>query len=207
MPDTTTLPQAKADKTAAGRTEHFDVLIVGAGISGIGGAYHLTTQSPGRSFVVLETQESFGGTWLTHKYPGIRSDSDLYTFGYRFKPWVGAPIATAAEILSYMNEVIDENDLGRHIRYGHKIVGASWSSADNLWTVDVERTDGTKAQFTTNFLFMCQGYYKHDQGYTPDWPGMSDFKGPIVHPQTWPDDIDLKGKKVAAAAVESTRRF
>ena len=109
-------------------SEHFDVLIVGAGISGIGSAYHLTTQLPGTSFVILETQESFGGTWLTHRYPGIRSDSDLYTFGYRFKPWVGPPIATAEEILSYMNEVIDENDIATHIRYKHKINSASWSS-------------------------------------------------------------------------------
>ena len=100
-------------------TEHFDVLIVGAGISGVGSAYHLTTQLPGTSFVILETQESFGGTWRTHRYPGIRSDSDLYTFGYRFKPWVGPPIASAEEILSYMGEVIEDNDLARHIRYGH----------------------------------------------------------------------------------------
>src|SRR4249919_1469437 len=114
-------------------TEHFDVLIVGAGISGVGGAYHLTTQCPGTSFVVLETQESFGGTCITHKYPGIRSDSDLYTFGYRFKPWTTAPIATAAEILKYMGEVIDENDLGRHIRYQHTIVSAKWSNQNNLW--------------------------------------------------------------------------
>ena len=110
------------------KTEHFDVVIVGAGISGVGGAYHLTMQCPGTSFVVLEAQESFGGTWLTHRYPGIRSDSDLYTFGYRFKPWTGAPIATAAEILAYMGAVIDDNDLARHIRYRHRIVSASWSA-------------------------------------------------------------------------------
>ena len=111
----------RAETGAHPKTEHFDVVIVGAGISGVGGAYHLTKQCPGTSFVVLEAQESFGGTWHTHRYPGIRSDSDLYTFGYRFKPWTGAPIATAAEILRYMGEVIDENDLGRHIRYRHKI--------------------------------------------------------------------------------------
>lgn len=193
-----------ADRPATSKVEHFDVLIVGAGISGVGAAYHLQTQRPGSSFVVLESKDTFGGTWVTHKYPGIRSDSDLYTFGYRFKPWTGAPIATAGEILSYMNAVIDENDLGRHIRYGHKIVGASWSSADNLWTVDVVRTDGTKAQFTTNFLFMCQGYYKHDQGYTPDWPGLADFKGRVIHPQTWPDDVDLKGKRVVVIGSGAT---
>ena len=130
MPDTTTpntaaLSAGRPQTATAAKTEHFDVIIVGAGISGIGGAYHLTTQSPGRSFVVLETQESFGGTWLTHKYPGIRSDSDLYTFGYRFKPWTGKPIATAQEIRTYMNEVIEENDLGRHIRYIHKVTSAA----------------------------------------------------------------------------------
>src|SRR5947199_9108132 len=124
--------QAKIDNAAAIGTEHFDVVIAGAGISGVGAAYHLTTQCPGTSFVVLETQESFGGTWLTHKYPGIRSDSDLHTFGYRFKPWTSAPIAAAQEILSYMGEVIAENDLGRHIRYRHTISSARWSSKDNL---------------------------------------------------------------------------
>src|SRR3954469_10830896 len=127
--------------SASQTVEHFDVLIVGAGISGIGSAYHLAKQLPGPSFVVLESQESFGGTWLTHKYPGIRSDSDLHTFGYRFKPWKGVPIATAAEILSYMGEVIEENALASHIRYRHQIDTASWSSADNLWTVEATRTD------------------------------------------------------------------
>src|ERR1700679_1434424 len=125
----------------AASTEHFDVIIAGAGISGVGAAYHLTTQCPGMSFVALETQNDFGGTWWTHRYPGIRSDSDLHTFGYRFKPWTSAPIATAAEILSYMGEVIAENDLARHIRYNHKIVSANWSSADNTWTIEATRTD------------------------------------------------------------------
>src|SRR5437763_2675042 len=165
------------------KAEHFDVLIVGAGISGIGGAYHLTTQCPGTSFVVLEAQESFGGTWLTHRYPGIRSDSDLYTFGYRFKPWTGAPIATAAEILTYMGEVIADNELGRHIRYRHRISAASWSSAESLWTIEATRTDtGEPARFTANFLWMCQGYYRHAEGYTPEWPGMAAFAARIVHP-------------------------
>jgi cation diffusion facilitator CzcD-associated flavoprotein CzcO len=186
-------------------SEHFDVLIVGAGISGVGAAYHLGQQSPDRSFVVLETLESFGGTWLTHKYPGIRSDSDLYTFGYRFKPWVGPPIATAAEILSYMGGVIEENDLARHIRYGHRIERASWSSAENLWTIEAVRLDtGENLRFTANFLWMCQGYYRHSEGYTPEWAGMDSFNGPIVHPQTWPNDLELKGKKVVIIGSGAT---
>ena len=190
---------------AARTAEHFDVLIVGAGISGIGGAYHLTQQCPGTSFVVLEAQESFGGTWLTHRYPGIRSDSDLYTFGYRFKPWTGAPIATAAEILTYMGEVIDENDLGGHIRYGHRIDRASWSSADNRWTIEATRTDtGETLRFTAGFLWMCQGYYRHSEGYTPEWAGMADFKGRIVHPQTWPDDLDYRDKRVVVIGSGAT---
>lgn len=200
-----------SDSTPA--AEYVDVLIVGAGISGVGAAYHLTTQRPGTSFVVLEALESFGGTWLTHKYPGIRSDSDLYTFGYRFKPWVGPPIATAEQILTYMGEVIDENDLAGHIRYRHQITDASWSSAENLWTLDVTRTihDGTGAdgrteqlRFTTPFLWMCQGYYRHAQGYTPEWPGTERYTGRIVHPQQWPEDLDYTGKRVIVIGSGAT---
>src|SRR5271156_5927591 len=176
MNEATTLTQI-----APVRTEHFEVLIVGAGISGVGGAYHLTQQCPGTSFVVLETQESFGGTWLTHRYPGIRSDSDLHTFGYRFKPWTSAPIATAAEIRAYMGEVIAENGLEPHIRYRHRISSARWSSATNRWTIAAIRTDsGEAVTFTANFLWMCQGYYRHSEGYTPAWKGMEAFKGRIV---------------------------
>ncbi len=192
-------------KSLAPKTEHFDVVIVGAGISGVGGAYHLTKQCPGTRFVVLEALESFGGTWLMHKYPGVRSDSDLYTFGYRFKPWVGTPIATADEIRRYMGDVIDENDLGRHIRYRHKITSARWSSADNLWTLEGTRTDtGEPVRCTANFLWMCQGYYRHAEGYTPEWKGMDTFKGRIVHPQTWPEDLDYKGKKVVVIGSGAT---
>jgi len=195
--------------TAAGTTEvqtqHFDVVIVGAGISGVGGAYHLTKQCPDKSFVVLESQEDFGGTWLTHRYPGIRSDSDLYTFGYRFKPWTGAPIATAAEIRRYMGDVIAENDLGRHIRYRHRISSASWSSERKCWTVDATRTDtGEAIRFTANFLWMCQGYYRHSEGYTPEWPGMDRFRGQVVHPQTWPEDLEITGKRVVVIGSGAT---
>jgi cation diffusion facilitator CzcD-associated flavoprotein CzcO len=198
------LATARAASTAAS-AEHFDVLIVGAGISGIGSAYHLTTQLPGTRFVILETQESFGGTWLTHRYPGIRSDSDLHTFGYRFKPWTSAPIATAAEIRAYMGEVIAENALEPHIRYRHEIQSASWSSTTNLWTVEARRTDtGESLSFTANFLWMCQGYYRHSEGYTPEWQGMEDFKGRIVHPQRWPDDLDTTGKTVVVIGSGAT---
>ena len=196
---------AALTETRAGAAEHLDVLIVGAGISGIGGAYHLTKQCPGTSFAILEAQEGFGGTWRTHRYPGIRSDSDLYTFGYRFKPWIGPPIATAAEILRYMGEVIDENDLARHIRYQHRIASAAWSSERKLWTITATRTDsGELIRFTANFLWMCQGYYRHSEGYTPDWPGMEAFQGRIVHPQTWPDDLDLAGKEVVVIGSGAT---
>ena len=187
------------------KSEHFDVLIVGAGISGVGGAYHLKEQCPGTSFVVLDALEDFGGTWLTHRYPGIRSDSDLYTFGYRFKPWIGPPVATAEEIRKYMGEVIAENDLARHIRYRHQISSASWSSRDNLWTVHASRSDtGEELVFTTRFLWMCQGYYRHSQGYTPEWKDMELFKGKIVHPQTWPEDLDLRDENVLVIGSGAT---
>jgi cation diffusion facilitator CzcD-associated flavoprotein CzcO len=187
------------------KTEHFDVLIVGAGISGVGGAYHLTKQCPDKSFVVLEALDNYGGTWWTHRYPGIRSDSDLHTFGYRFKPWTSAPIASAAEILAYMGEVIAENNLASHIRFCHKILSANWSSKRNQWTIEATRTDTNEAvQFTTNFLWMCQGYYRHSEGYTPRWDGMESFKGKIVHPQTWPDDLDYKDKNVVVIGSGAT---
>jgi cation diffusion facilitator CzcD-associated flavoprotein CzcO len=196
---------ARRAKTASQKVEHFDVAIVGAGISGVGGGYHLTNQCPGTSFVVLEAQESFGGTWLTHRYPGTRSDSDLHTFGYRFKPWTSAPIATRAEILDYIGDVIVENGLGRHIRYRHTISSAWWSSNDKLWTLDGTRTDtGEAVRFTANFLWMCQGYYRHSEGYTPEWPGTKEFKGRIVHPQNWPEDLDYTGKRVVVIGSGAT---
>ncbi|MFO0120248.1 MAG: flavin-containing monooxygenase, partial [Burkholderiales bacterium] len=194
-----------AAREAEAGLETFDVLIVGAGISGVGGAYHLLTQRPGTRFLVLETQGDFGGTWRTHRYPGIRSDSDLYTFGYRFKPWTGAPIATAEKILQYMQEVIDENRIDRHIRYHHTVKTARWSTQTRLWTLDVERTDtGQTLQVATRFLWMCQGYYRHQKGYMPQWPGMSDFAGQIVHPQEWPQDLDLTGKRVVVIGSGAT---
>ncbi len=157
------------------------------------------------SFVVLEVKDTFGGTWITHKYPGIRSDSDLHTFGYRFKPWTGVPIATADEILSYMGEMIEENDLARYIRYGHRVASAAWCSESKLWTVEGTRTDtGEAFRFTAGFLWMCQGYYDHDRPYTPEWPGMGDFAGTIVHPMTWPEELDYTGKRVLVIGSGAT---
>ncbi len=185
--------------------EYFDVLIVGAGISGIGAAYHLQQQCPDLSYVVLEGLEDFGGTWRMHTYPGVRSDSDLYTFGYRFKPWVGAPIANADEILTYLGEVIDDNELSAHIRYRHRISSASWSNETNRWTVvATNEATGETRRFSTEFLWMCQGYYRHSEGYTPEWPGMDSYRGRIVHPQTWPEDLDFAGKKVLVIGSGAT---
>jgi cation diffusion facilitator CzcD-associated flavoprotein CzcO len=181
-----------------------DVIVVGAGISGIGAAYHLSHRLPNKRYVVLEALESFGGTWLTHTYPGVRSDSDLHTFGYGFKPWVGKPIATADEIRAYLGEVIDENDLGRHIRYRHRIDTAEWSTATKRWTVIGHDADDEPFTMSAPFLYMCQGYYRHSKGYTPTWPGMERFAGQIVHPQTWPDDLDYRGKRVVVIGSGAT---
>jgi len=185
--------------------EHLDVVIVGAGISGIGSAFHLRQQCPGMSFTILEMKDTFGGTWVTHRYPGIRSDTDLYTYGYRFKPWTGVPLATADEIRAYMAEIIAENDLARHIRYGHRVVAARWSSAAKHWSLEVERLEtGERRHLTCGFLWMCQGYYRHDEGYLPDWPGFADYQGRVVHAQSWPEGLDLAGKHVVVIGSGAT---
>lgn len=192
----------------ADRTHEVDVLVVGAGISGVGAAFHLQQQCAGKRFVVLESQADYGGTWRTHRYPGIRSDSDLFTFGYRFKPWQGKPIATAEEILDYMGEVIDENGLAQHIRYRHAINAARWSSADKRWTIEATRPGANGApetvRYSARFLWMCQGYYRHTEGYTPAWPGLADFKGELVHPQLWPKNLALDGKRVVVIGSGAT---
>ncbi len=205
------MPQASAN---AHSSNHVDVLIVGAGISGVGAAYHLQQQCADKSYLVLEAQPDFGGTWFTHRYPGIRSDSDLFTFGYRFKPWTGAPIASAAQIRRYLGEVIEENGIGKHIRYRHKVVAAQWHSDTQRWTLQVQKGDnnnhgdngnnGETRQFSCNFLWMCQGYYRHGEGYTPEWPGVADFQGRIVHPQTWPEDLPYAGKRVVVIGSGAT---
>jgi len=184
---------------------HVDVLIVGAGVSGIGAAHHLRDQFPDRSFVILDAQDNRGGTWWTHRYPGVRSDSDLFTYGYRFKPWRGPAIAAGQEILAYLDEVINEDDLARHIRYRHRVTEAGWSSADRRWTVEVTRDDtGQRLRYTADFLWMCQGYYNHTRPYRPQWAGMDRFQGMILHPQAWPADLDLAGKRVVVIGSGAT---
>ncbi|MEQ8861670.1 MAG: NAD(P)/FAD-dependent oxidoreductase [Pseudomonadales bacterium] len=188
-----------------GNATHVDVLIVGAGISGIGSAYHLQDQCPDKSYLILEMKDTFGGTWETHKYPGIRSDSDLYTFGYRFKPWIGPPIASGEAILEYMGEVIEENGIDENIRYGHRITRCSYSREDDLWTVEATRlADGTTASFTCSFLWMCQGYYDHEHPYIPDWPGRDKYRGLFVHAQLWDPKIDFAGKRVLVIGSGAT---
>ncbi|WP_374413979.1 flavin-containing monooxygenase [Novosphingobium colocasiae] len=182
-----------------------DVVIVGAGISGIGSAYHLKTQLPGKSFVILEAQDSFGGTWKTHKYPGVRSDSDLYTFGYRFKPWVGPPIATGAEIQKYLGGVIAENGLDENIRYQTRIERCSWSSETQTWTVETQGPGGEPGPtYRCTFLWMCQGYYDHNTPYLPHWKGMEDFGGELIHAQKWREDTDYAGKNVVVIGSGAT---
>ncbi len=185
--------------------EEFDVLIVGAGISGIGSAYHLQTQCPGKSYAILEAKDDIGGTWHTHRYPGVRSDSDLYTFGYRFKPWVGAPIATAEEIRKYLHSVVTENGIDKAIRFGTHITRCSWSSVDKRWTVETTAPDGTPGRtYRANFLWMCQGYYDHENPYLPNWPGKEDYKGLLVHAQKWGEDTDYAGKQVVVIGSGAT---
>lgn len=184
---------------------HVDVLIVGAGVSGIGAAHHLREQLPDRTFVILDAQDNRGGTWWTHQYPGVRSDSDLFTYGYRFKPWRGPAIAAGEEILAYLDEVIDEDDLGLDIRYQCQVTAASWSTEERRWTVEVTRGDtGQRLRYTTAFLWMCQGYYNHTRPYRPQWEGMDRFQGVIVHPQQWPADLDLTGKRVVVIGSGAT---
>lgn len=183
----------------------FDFLIVGAGISGIGTAHYLRERFPDDRFAILDAMDGFGGTWWTHRYPGARSDSDLYTYGYAFKPWRGNSIATADEIRRYLSEVIDEDGLAPHIHYGHKVTAVDWSSNEQRWTVQVTRTgSGETLTLSTRFLWMCAGYYDHDQGYTPEWPGLDQFKGRVVHPQHWPQDLDYAGKRVVVIGSGAT---
>jgi monooxygenase len=186
--------------------EHFDVMVVGAGLSGIGAAYHLQTLCPQKSYAILEGRDAIGGTWDLFRYPGIRSDSDMYTLGYRFKPWREAKaIADGPSIRKYVIDTAQENGIDKHIRFGHQVKRASWSSETSLWTVEAEHGPQKEiVRFTTNFLFMCSGYYDYAGGYTPDFPGAQNFAGQIVHPQKWPEGLDYKNKNVVVIGSGAT---
>ena len=187
-------------------TEYLDVLIVGAGLSGIGAAWHLQDKCPGKSYAILEARETSGGTWDLFRYPGIRSDSDMYTLGYSFRPWKDAKaIADGPSILSYIREVASDHGIDARIRYGHRVVAANWSTPEARWTVEIEQgPEKRKITITCGFLWMCSGYYDYAAGYTPEFPGIERFGGRIVHPQKWTEDIDYKGKKVVVIGSGAT---
>ncbi|ROQ44715.1 cation diffusion facilitator CzcD-associated flavoprotein CzcO [Marinobacter sp. 3-2] len=186
--------------------QHFDVLIIGAGVSGIGMACHLKRECPGKSFAILERRQSLGGTWDLFRYPGIRSDSDMFTFGYNFRPWTGGKVlADGASIKNYVAETAREHDVERHIRFGLAVRTADWSGVDKCWKLSaLNEATGETEQYTANFMVGCTGYYNYDQGYKPDFPGENDFRGQIVHPQHWPEDLDYAGKKVVVIGSGAT---
>ncbi len=197
-------PENLPDDAVALR-EHLDVAIVGAGISGIDAAYHLQRDCPGKRFALLEREDSFGGTWKIHTYPGARSDSDLYTFGFSWKPWIGVPLATKDEILKYLDEALDEQDIRRHVRYQQELQSADWDSAKQHWRLTcLDLETGEPYLLTCSFLWMCQGYYRHKQGYAPRFPEQERFQGRLVHPQHWPDDLDTSGKRVVVIGSGAT---
>jgi monooxygenase len=185
---------------------HLDVLIVGAGISGISAAYHVQTRCKGKTYGILEGRESLGGTWDLFRYPGIRSDSDMYTLGYSFRPWTNPKaIADGASILAYVRDTAETYGIDRKIRYGHRVERARWSSKDATWTVEARQvSSGKSVHFTCNFLFMCAGYYDYESGYTPELEGRDRFRGRIVHPQHWTSDIDYEGKRVVVIGSGAT---
>ena len=186
--------------------ESVDVLIIGAGLSGIGGACQLRRNCPDRSFMILESREASGGTWDLFRYPGIRSDSDMYTYGYGFKPWTDkSSIADGHKILSYIREAAAEYDVERHIRYQHKVVSAAWSSTEERWLVTADRGDtGEQVTISCQFIFSCSGYYDYEQGYTPEFAGIDAFNGQVVHAQHWPEDLDYQGKRVVVIGSGAT---
>jgi cation diffusion facilitator CzcD-associated flavoprotein CzcO len=186
--------------------EHFDVIVVGAGLSGVDAAYHLQASCRGKTFVILEGRDAIGGTWDLFRYPGIRSDSDMYTFGYPFRPWVSnAAIADGESIRTYIRETADAYGITGRIRFGHRVKRASWSSADAKWTIEAERGDEREpVRFTCRFLFGCTGYYDYENGHAPAFPGAETFAGPVVHPQHWPQDLDYAGKRVVVVGSGAT---
>jgi cation diffusion facilitator CzcD-associated flavoprotein CzcO len=186
-------------------SKRFDVIIIGAGLSGIGAARYLKTRLPHKSFTILETKPRMGGTWELFRYPGIRSDSDMHTMGYAFKPWKHPKaISEGPAIIEYIEETAAENDINRHIRFQHKVITASWSSKDTLWTLQVEKADGSRTTLQAPFIFSCAGYYNHHEGYLPQWPGYEDYKGTLVHPQFWPEDLDYAGKRIVIVGSGAT---
>jgi cation diffusion facilitator CzcD-associated flavoprotein CzcO len=195
-----------AEAPAAVLEADVDVLIVGAGLSGVGAACHLRRECPGKSVAIIESRDSIGGTWDLFRYPGIRSDSDMFTLGYDFRPWTHPKsIADGPSILQYVRETASAYGVDQLIRFGRRMVSADWSSADSTWTVDVERVDtGERVRYRCRFLFMCSGYYRYDEGYSPDFAGQSDFRGDVVHPQHWPDGLDYTGKRVVVIGSGAT---
>jgi cation diffusion facilitator CzcD-associated flavoprotein CzcO len=194
---------AREDETPL---SHVDVLIVGAGLSGIGAARHLQDTCPGKSYAILEAREAIGGTWDLFRYPGIRSDSDMHTLGYRVRPWREAKaLADGPSILEYVRQEARDHGIEQRIRFNHKVLRVEWSSDDARWTVHAERTDtGEAVELTCDFLYACSGYYSYDEGYTPDFPGADRFEGRIVHPQHWPEDLDYTGKRVVVIGSGAT---
>lgn len=185
-------------------TEHLDVVIVGAGISGVSAAWHLQDRCPTKSYAILEKRESMGGTWDLFRYPGIRSDSDMYTLGFRFRPWTGRQaIADGKPILEYVKSTAAMYGIDRHIRFHHKVISADWSTAENRWTVHIQ-SHGTLSALTCEFLFLCSGYYNYDEGYSPRFAGSEDFVGPIIHPQHWPEDLDYDAKNIVVIGSGAT---
>jgi monooxygenase len=186
--------------------EHVDVLVIGAGLSGIGAACYLESECPWASYTILEARDAIGGTWDLFRYPGIRSDSDMYTLGYSFRPWDGEKaIADGSSILQYIKDTAAEAGVDRHIRYGHRAVRAEWSTDEARWHVTAERVDsGEQVELTCGFVFSCSGYYRYDHGYQPDFPGMERFAGQIIHPQAWPEDLDYEGKRVVVIGSGAT---
>lgn len=186
-------------------TEHLDVIVVGAGLSGVGAAWHLQQRCPDRSFAILEARDAIGGTWDLFRYPGIRSDSDMHTLGYSFRPWTQAKaIADGPSIRAYVQDTAREAGIDRKIRFRHRLIAADWSTPDARWTLQVEREGGERVEMTCGFLYVCSGYYDYAAGHAPDFPGSADFRGRIVHPQFWPADLDYAGKQVVVIGSGAT---
>ena len=206
MPRATATALRVAWKYVAEMVEHFDVLVVGAGVSGIGAAYRLQTECPTKTFAILEGRAALGGTWDLFRFPGVRSDSDMYTLGYPFRPWTGTKsIADGASILTYLQDTAAEYGIDRRIRFGQRVASAAWSGETSTWTVEVNVEDHAEpVVYTCGFLYACSGYYSYESGYTPEFPGVESFTGPVVHPQEWPEGLDYRGKRVVVIGSGAT---